>query len=203
MAVKADKEEAAVSSRTGAAGIDWGGSLRLKILGQPLSLKNNYVLRKSKKHNRTFILPNNAVEYYQESIRRQVPKRMPLLTGKLKISAMVYYANGLSDLDIEIVYDALQGRIYKNDRQLRTKFLDHAIDRHNPRVEILIEPRQAEMKLAPPAPKDACTDGTHLFSEYLDTVVVDGLQTIIARCPRCRAICEVPAMAKDRRELAP
>lgn len=134
-----------VAGASGAAGVEWRGTIRLTILGQPVSLKNNYVLVQSKKHRRTFMLPNDKVKKYQALIRKQVPRREPLLTGKLKFSATLYYASERPDLDAEAIYDALAGWVYLNDRQLRDKHLYHAIDKANPRAEIVIEPWQAEL----------------------------------------------------------
>lgn len=38
----------------------------------------------------------------------------------------------------------VQAGVYRNDRQVREKHIRHAIDRANPRAEILIEPLQPQ-----------------------------------------------------------
>lgn len=65
-----------------------------------------------------------------------------LMTGELTLTADVYYRTEANDLDITLLLDFLQGRIYKNDRQVRRMVLDHFIDRDNPRVEVVIEKRR-------------------------------------------------------------
>ena len=69
----------------------------------------------------------------------------------------MFYASQRPDLDESLLLDCLQDRYqavkqkgvirrelvqagcYRNDRQVRSKVVDHFIDRHNPRVEIRIE----------------------------------------------------------------
>ena len=58
--------------------------------------------------------------------------------------------------------------------------------------------RRAEHTILP-RPKKACREGTHLFSEYVETKRREGMEVIVARCPDCRETFTFPALAKDRR----
>jgi len=40
--------------------------------------------------------------------------------------------------------ELVQSGVYRNDRQVREKHVFHAIDRRNPRVEVVVEPLQAQ-----------------------------------------------------------
>ena len=76
----------------------------------------------------------------------------------------IFYASERPDLDESIVLDVLQDRysrtipinpivpsrrvlvqsgVYRNDRQVREKHVYHAIDKKNPRTEVLVEPIEA------------------------------------------------------------
>ena len=64
-----------------------------------------------------------------------------MLEGELRVSMTIYYASQRPDLDPSLILDAMQGKIYVNDRQVREIHLYHAIDKDNPRAEITVEPR--------------------------------------------------------------
>ena len=72
----------------------------------------------------------------------QAPAQEPLLEGPLAVTIRIYYASERPDLDPSIILDALQGRIYANDRAVREFHCHHFIDRANPRAEIEIEARK-------------------------------------------------------------
>ena len=76
---------------------------------------------------------------YVADVARQVVLVTPLLAGRLRLTATLYYASERPDLDESALLDALQGRVFANDRQVRERHVFHAIDRHNPRAEITIE----------------------------------------------------------------
>jgi Holliday junction resolvase RusA-like endonuclease len=64
-----------------------------------------------------------------------------MFLGELCISATVYYASQRPDLDISLLLDALQGRVYANDRQVREHHVHHGVDKANPRVELVLSLR--------------------------------------------------------------
>ena len=97
------------------------------------------------KTGRPMLIKSAKALAYVASLGHQVPRINPLLTGPLVFTATIYYASERPDLDESVLLDALEGRIYKNDRQVREKHILHAIDRSNPRAEIVIELRQGAL----------------------------------------------------------
>lgn len=85
-----------------------------------------------------FIKSDKARKYAADVARQILPLRQPLV-GALRFTATIYYATQRPDLDPSVILDALQGRIYLNDRQVREMHLFHRIDKHSPRAEIVIE----------------------------------------------------------------
>lgn len=79
---------------------------------------------------------------YARAVTRHAPRVNPLLVGELKMLVLTYYATQRPDLECEVLRDALQGIVYKNDRQLRSVAMEHAIDRDNPRSVVIISPRR-------------------------------------------------------------
>jgi Holliday junction resolvase RusA-like endonuclease len=72
----------------------------------------------------------------------RVMKRLPAqdqLLEPIRMTAHLYYASRRPDLDPSLILDALQGRVYRNDRAVREMHLYHHLDRENPRAEILLE----------------------------------------------------------------
>ncbi len=76
---------------------------------------------------------------FAASVARQVAVMPVLLEGDLSFTATIYYATRRPDLDESALLDALQGRVYLNDRQIKAKHIYHALDRQNPRAEVHIE----------------------------------------------------------------
>ena len=117
----------------------------LTIRGEVASLKNSrrHVPGKSGAgRGYAVCLPSEKAERWMRSAREQVPIRSPLLAGPLVMFVRCFYASERPDLDESAVMDALQGRVYGNDRQIREKHVYHAIDKANPRVDVVIEPMQ-------------------------------------------------------------
>ena len=108
------------------------------ILGEPASKANSRRLVRTKTGSPRLIKSNKALNY-MHAARVQAPKT--LLKGELRATMTIYYATHRPDLDPSIILDALQGRVYRNDRQVRELHIYHDIDRENPRAEITIEPR--------------------------------------------------------------
>ena len=75
---------------------------------------------------------------YATAVRLQSPILRPLPEEELFMIMNLWYASERSDLDESLILDGLQGRCYANDRQVRERHIYHAIDRKNPRAEIII-----------------------------------------------------------------
>lgn len=119
-----------------------GRSVSYTILGEPASKANSRKLVRF--GNRPASIRSDKARAYADAVAMQVPILDPLMEGELRVECTIYYASQRPDLDPSIIWDALQGRVYKNDRQLREQHLFHEIDRHRPRAEITITERRSK-----------------------------------------------------------
>ena len=87
-----------------------------------------------------FSAKNQACLDYAESVKLQALVCRPsrLLEGPLSFRGTLYYPDNRSDLDPSLLQDALEGIVYKNDRQIKHFDIRHGIDKDNPRAEIEI-----------------------------------------------------------------
>lgn len=121
-------------------------------------LKTRMRLRKSDK----------ALSYEADALRQIPPAARRRIEGPVRVTLRIYYATERPDLDESVVLDVLQDRyqsmptlpgengekkrvliqhgVYRNDRQVREKWVLHRIDRKNPRCEVLVEPLQAQQQ---------------------------------------------------------
>ena len=113
--------------------VSWRGI----IYGEAASKANSRKLVTIK--GRPAFIKSDKARGYAADVARQVRPIAPLLEGNLKFTATLFYASRRPDLDPSVLLDALQGRVFKNDRQIRVIHVTHAIDKRNPRAEILIE----------------------------------------------------------------
>ena len=144
--------------------------IEFTILGQPCSKSNtSQIVTLGKDENkRASITKSKAAKQYERDALRQIPSRArQRLTGPVRVSIVVYYANERSDLDESLILDVLQDRwknrkrdahaeggmtervllqdgVYRNDRQVRERHVWHRIDPRNPRAVIRVEPLQAQ-----------------------------------------------------------
>ena len=78
---------------------------------------------------------------------RMVPiksTREELFTEDLIVCMKIFYKTLRPDLDESLVLDLMQGRIYKNDRSIKLKYIEHGLDRESPSTLIVVAP--LEMK---------------------------------------------------------
>jgi Holliday junction resolvase RusA-like endonuclease len=139
------------------------------ILGEPASKANSRELATigPKDKRRTILRKSEkALAYERDALRQIPPKARVRLEGPVRVTLRIWYASERPDLDESIVLDVLQDRwcnpkrgegvpvreerilgqagVYRNDRQVREKHVFHAIDRANPRAEIVVEPLHAQ-----------------------------------------------------------
>lgn len=115
------------------SGRSWHGVIH----GEPASKANSRRLVRF--GNRPAVIKSKKALAYVAAVKKQTPVLDPLMTGPLRIVATIYYASRRPDLDDSLVLDALQGRIFANDRAVISKTLTKALDPSNPRTEISIE----------------------------------------------------------------
>jgi Holliday junction resolvase RusA-like endonuclease len=140
------------------------------IRGEPASKANSreIVTRKfrnadGKMKTRPMSIKSEKARDYERTAILQIPAFARVeLTGPIRVTMRIFYASERPDLDESVVLDLMQSRyrtvrrkgkdvrelvrkgVYLNDRQVRQKFILHAIDRTNPRAEIRIEPLTAQ-----------------------------------------------------------
>lgn len=108
------------------------------IRGEPASKANSRQIVTI--GGRPAVIKSAKARGYLRDFMLQAPKLPELLTGRLRATIRIWYASERPDLDPSVILDALQNCAYANDRQVRELHCYHAIDRADPRAEILIEP---------------------------------------------------------------
>jgi len=134
-----------------------GGAVRLVILGEPASKANQRRIV-TIAGRPSSIKSAKALAYERDALRQIPPTARVQLEGPVRLTLRIWYASERPDLDESVLLDVLQDRyagkgerrqlvqrgVYRNDRQVREKHVYHAIDRANPRAEILVEPLQPQ-----------------------------------------------------------
>lgn len=148
-----------------------GVVIRFTILGEPASKANSRKVAKFGNRPAMLIKSDKARDYERDALAQIPPRYRVQLTGPVCVTLHIFYASERPDLDESIVLDVMQDRyrpekltkeqkaagvkakrvlvqkgVYVNDRQVREKHVFHGIDRKNPRVEIVIEPLQAQQQ---------------------------------------------------------
>ena len=133
----------ALAHRTDGAGNVGGNSIRLCILGEPASKGNSRQIVKM--GNRMRSIKSDKAIAYERGAFPQVAAQCHRAgwkcraIGPVRVTMTIYYASERPDLDESVVLDVMQMTVYGNDRQVREKHVFHAIDKANPRTEILVE----------------------------------------------------------------
>lgn len=108
------------------------------VLGEPASKANS---RKLVRYNGVSRLIKSAKALsYLDAFLYQCPTLGPLFEGDVHVELEIHYASKRPDLDESLILDAMQGRIYRNDRQVKRKTVQWGLDRERPRCRIRISP---------------------------------------------------------------
>lgn len=109
-----------------------------EILGQPHSKANSrkHALIKGKPR---FIKSDAALGYLQD-FAKQCPTLDPMFEGDVHVELEIFYTSRRPDLDESLILDALQQRVYRNDRQVRKKTVTGWVDAERPRAVIRVSP---------------------------------------------------------------
>lgn len=108
------------------------------IQGEPASKANSRKLVRIGGVSR-FIKSSKALSYL-DIFAWQCPTLTPMFEGDVHVELAIYYASRRPDLDESLILDAMQGRIYRNDRQVKKKTVDWGLDRQSPRTRIRVSP---------------------------------------------------------------
>lgn len=148
------------------------------LLGEPASKANSRkIVTFGKGENaRSAVIKSDKARSYWDTALKQIPPHARLrLEGRVFVTIAIHYASERPDLDESVILDVLQDQwhrpkgakerylvqhgVYRNDRQVRGKYVTHHIDRANPRAEILVEemPETPKAKPARRTKAPACT----------------------------------------------
>lgn len=86
-----------------------------------------------------FIKSNKARAYLADFLR-QCPSLDPMFECDVTVEIKLHYSSHRNDVDDSLILDAMQGRIYRNDRQVRRRLITGYVDPANPRAEICVYP---------------------------------------------------------------
>ena len=125
--------------------------IKFTVLGEPASKANSRQIVTIR--GKPAIIKSAKARAYETTFWQQCPNLDPLMKGDLKVTIKIHYATRRPDLDESVILDCMQaqrqklpngkiehwGRIYKNDRQVKIKYIYWALDRDNPRAEITVE----------------------------------------------------------------
>ena len=111
--------------------------VRLTTLDQPCSKSNGRRIVRSFGSGLRLIKSEEALRH-KTDLRLQVSPIEPLLAGPLKVEIRIWYRSNRSDLDESLIPNGLQSLVYHNERQVREKHVNHAIDRATPRAEVMV-----------------------------------------------------------------
>jgi len=106
------------------------------ILGQPHSKANSRKLVHINGKTR-FIKSDEALGYLT-TFAMQCPTLDPMFTGDVHVELEIFYTSRRPDLDESLILDALQRRVYLNDRQVRKKTVTGRVDPQRPRTVIRV-----------------------------------------------------------------
>ena len=107
------------------------------IYGEPASKANSRKLVKF--GNRPAFIKSDKARAYLKDFKLQVPTLDTLMEGELVVTMTIWYKSRRPDLDESLILDAMEGHIYKNDRQVREKHIYWGLDKTNPRANISID----------------------------------------------------------------
>ena len=113
---------------------------KVTILGKIPSKSNCYKVITLNGHGS--IAKQNVLKEYEKHFYLQCPLRGRNIKGFFKLSVDVYHENMRPDLDncFKVLLDCLQMcKVIQNDRQCVEIYARKLIDKHNPRVEFIIE----------------------------------------------------------------
>ena len=112
-------------------------SLRFEIKGEPASKANSRQLVTIK--GRPAFIKSKKAREYVKTFAQQCPNlEDDMLEGDLWVDMTIFYASRRPELDESVILDCMQGYIYKNDRQVKEKWIRWGLDKENPRSEIYI-----------------------------------------------------------------
>jgi hypothetical protein len=115
------------------------------VYGEPASKANSRKMVLIK--GRPALIKSGKARAYVTMFESQCPVLEVPTTDDVVVEMMIYYASRRPDLDESLILDCMQGRIYKNDRQVKQKFIYWGLDKEEPRS--IIRVRSCDVKNIP------------------------------------------------------
>jgi len=106
------------------------------VYGEPASKANSRKMVMIK--GRPALIKSQKARDYVSFFEAQCPTLKVPTTDDVMVEMMIYYASRRPDLDESLILDCMQGRIYKNDRQVKQKFIYWGLDKEEPRSIIRV-----------------------------------------------------------------
>jgi hypothetical protein len=114
-------------------------------LGEPASKANSRKMVTIR--GRPALIKSQKARDYVKQFELQCPQLEVPTTEDVQVEMMIYYASRRPDLDESLILDCMQCRIYKNDRQVKQKFIYWGLDKDCPRT--IIRVRSCDVKDIP------------------------------------------------------
>ena len=108
----------------------------ITILGEPASKANSRRLVRIGQKVRS-IKSKKALEY-AKGFELQCPIRKEIFEEDVAVAMKIFYRTRRPDLDESLILDLLENKVYKNDRLVKYKSIEHGLDREEPRTIIAI-----------------------------------------------------------------
>ena len=118
------------------------------IHGEAASKSNSPKLSTVRSKKSGKIIPvlssSDEAKQFKADCARFTPILSTPWTCDVTVTCVIYYRTRRRDLDASLIYDCMQKKIIKNDRQIKTQHTFWALDPDHPRVEVTVEPWQGE-----------------------------------------------------------
>ena len=115
------------------------------VYGEPASKANSRKMVLIK--GRPALIKSQKARDYVKTFEQQCPVLEVPTNEDVVVEMMIYYASRRPDLDESLILDCMQCRVYKNDRQVKQKFIYWGLDKENPRSVIRV--RSCDIKKIP------------------------------------------------------
>lgn len=119
--------------------------VKFTVYGEPASKANSRKMVLIK--GRPALIKSQKARDYVKTFEQQCPVLEVPTTDDVVVEMMIYYASRRPDLDESLILDCMQCRVYKNDRQVKQKFIYWGLDKENPRSVIRV--RSCDIKKIP------------------------------------------------------
>ena len=106
------------------------------VYGEPASKANSRKMVLIK--GRPALIKSVKARGYVATFESQCPVLDVPTEDDVQVEMMIYYSTRRPDLDESLILDCMQNRIYKNDRQVKQKFIYWGLDKENPRSIIRV-----------------------------------------------------------------